>query len=178
MRVRPAEFNDIPSLLAIERRSPSAAHWAEREYGALFPGTPSALTDGTANEDSTPRRICLVVEMAAEIVASSSAGQASRAIAGFVVALCLGQEWEIENIVVDPAFRRQGFANLLLRELLSRASDEGAGRVLLEVRESNQPAQAFYARRGFQIIGRRKNYYRDPEEDAILLHFRCNSRSP
>ena len=112
--------------------------------------------------------------MAAEIAANSN----NSAIAGFVVALCLGQEWEIENIVVDSALRRRGCANLLLRELLSLASNEGAGRVLLEVRESNQAARAFYARWGFQMIGRRRNYYRDPEEDAILLHFRCNSRSP
>jgi ribosomal-protein-alanine N-acetyltransferase len=133
----------------------------------LFPGP-------RADEDSVPRRICLVAEMAAEIAANSN----NSAIAGFVVALCLGQEWEIENIVVDSALRRRGCANLLLRELLSLASNEGAGRVLLEVRESNQAARAFYARWGFQMIGRRRNYYRDPEEDAILLHFRCNSRSP
>jgi ribosomal-protein-alanine acetyltransferase len=178
MRVRPAEFDDIPRLLAIERQSPSAAHWSEREYRVLFPGTPPTLAEGAANEHSTPRRICLVVETAAEVAAGSSAGPASRVIAGFVVALCLGQEWEIENIVVDPALRRRGCAKVLLRELLSRATNESAGRVLLEVRESNQSAQAFYARWGFQVIGRRRNYYRDPEEDAILLHFRCNSRSP
>ncbi|MGD0976607.1 MAG: ribosomal protein S18-alanine N-acetyltransferase [Candidatus Korobacteraceae bacterium] len=168
MRVRPAEINDIPRLLAIERQSPSAAHWSEREYHALFPGP-------RADEGSVPRRICLVAEMAAEIAANSNPNSA---IAGFVVALCMGQEWEIENIVVDSALRRRGCANLLLRELLSLASNEGAGRVLLEVRESNQAARAFYARWGFQMIGRRRNYYRDPEEDAILLHFRCNSRSP
>jgi ribosomal-protein-alanine N-acetyltransferase len=175
MRVRPAEFDDIPRLLAIERQSPSAAHWGEREYHALFPAARSTLADGTVAGDGVPRRICLVVEMAAEIVANSSVNPA---IAGFVVALCLGQEWEIENLVVASALRRQGCANLLLRELLSRAGNQGAGRVLLEVRESNQAARAFYARWGFQMIGRRRNYYRDPEEDAILLHFRCNSHSP
>ena len=175
MRVRPAEFDDIPRLLAIERQSPSAAHWGEREYHALFPAARSTLADGTADGDGVPRRICLVVEMAAELVANS---RANSAIAGFVVALCLGQEWEIENLVVDSALRRQGCANLLLRELLRLANHEGVGRVLLEVRESNQAARTFYARWGFQMIGRRRNYYRDPGEDAILLHFRCNSRSP
>jgi ribosomal-protein-alanine N-acetyltransferase len=175
MRVRPAEFDDIPRLLAIERQSPSAAHWGEREYHALFPAARSTLADGTVAGDGVPRRICLVVEMAAEIVANS---RADPTIAGFLVALCLGQEWEIENLVVASALRRQGCANLLLRELLSRAGNQGAGRVLLEVRESNQAARAFYARWGFQMIGRRRNYYRDPEEDAILLHFRCNSHSP
>jgi ribosomal-protein-alanine N-acetyltransferase len=173
MRVRPAEFNDIPRLMAIERQSPGAAHWGEREYHALFGTT---LADGTSNrESSVPKRICLVVEMASETVANSSP---DLSIAGFVVALCLGPEWEIENIAVDSAHRRRGCANLLLRELLGHASHQGAERVLLEVRESNQVARAFYARSGFQVIGRRKSYYRDPEEDAVLLHFRCNSCLP
>jgi ribosomal-protein-alanine acetyltransferase len=168
MRVRPAEFKDIPRLMVIERQSPGAAHWSEREYHALFPG--STFSEGAVDEGSLPKRVCLVVEMASEATAF--------AVAGFVVALCLGQEWEIENIVVDSALRRQGCAKLLLRELLGHASHEGAERVLLEVRESNEAARAFYAQWGFQMIGRRKNYYRDPEEDALLLHFRCNSAFP
>ncbi len=132
MRVRPAEFSDIPRLMAIARQSPSAAHWSEREYQALFPG--STLADGTgADAGSVPRRICLVVETTSEI-----AGSPGSPIAGFVVALCLDEEWEIENIVVDSALRRRGCANLLLRELLRLACDQGAGRVLLEVRESNR----------------------------------------
>jgi ribosomal-protein-alanine acetyltransferase len=168
MRVRPAEFSDIPRLMAIERQSPGAAHWGEREYRALFPGSTSSA--GAVDEGSVPKRICLVVEMASEAAAF--------AVAGFVVALCLGQEWEIENIVVDSALRRRGCAKLLLRELLGHAGHEGAKRVLLEVRESNEAARALYTQWGFQLIGRRKNYYRDPEEDAFLLHFRCNSAFP
>ena len=167
MRVRPAEFKDIPRLMAIERQSPGAAHWGEREYHALF-GT--ALAGGASNQGSLPKRLCLVVEMASE--------PAAFPVAGFVVALCLGQEWEIENIVVDSVLRRRGCAKLLLHELLGHASHEGAKRVLLEVRESNEAARALYAQWGFEMIGRRKNYYRDPEEDALLLHFRCNSAFP
>ena len=112
MRVRPAEFDDIPCLLAIERQTPSAAHWSEREYHALFPAAQPTLADGTVHGGSVPRRICLVVEMAAETVANSSVNPG---IAGFLVALCLDQEWEIENLVVASALRRQGCAKLLLR---------------------------------------------------------------
>jgi ribosomal-protein-alanine N-acetyltransferase len=158
MRVRPAEFNDIPCLMVIERQSASAAHWSERQYRALFTGEYGV-------ESSVPRRICLVVETAS-------------VVAGFVVALCSGPEWEVENIVIDSALLRRGYASVLLRELLSQAANEGAGRVLLEVRESNQVARAFYARGGFRTIGRRRSYYRDPDEDAILLQFLCNSGSP
>ena len=157
MRVRSAEFGDIPRLMEIERQSPGAAHWSEREYRALFPGA-------RGDESSQPRRICLVAET-------------ESAVAGFAVALCLGPEWEIENVVVDSACQRQGYASVLLRELLSRAANEGARRVLLEVRESNQVARAFYDRWGFQAIGRRRSYYRDPVEDAILLQFMCKNHS-
>ena len=142
--------------MAIERQSPSAAHWSEREYHALFPDP--------ADEAGAPRRICLVVETVS-------------AVAGFVVALPRSG-MEIENIIVDQALLRRGCATLLLRELLSRAAGEGGCRVLLEVRESNAAARAFYARWGFQTTGRRRKYYRDPEEDAVLLHFTCNSLSP
>ena len=155
MRVRPAKFGDIPRLMEIERQSPSAAHWREREYRAVFP-------EACGDESSQPRRICLVAET-------------ESALAGFVVALGLSPEWEIENIVVDSACLRQGYASVLLRELLRQAADEGARRVLLEVRESNQVARAFYGRWGFQAIGRRRSYYGDPVEDAILLQFMCNS---
>ena len=55
MRVRPAKFGDIPRLMEIERQSPSAAHWREREYRALFP-------EACGDESSQPRRICLVAE--------------------------------------------------------------------------------------------------------------------
>jgi ribosomal-protein-alanine N-acetyltransferase len=157
MRLRPAEFGDIPRLMEIERQSPSAAHWSEREYGALFSGA-------CGDESGQPRRVCLVAET-------------ELAVAGFVVALCLGSEWEIENLVVDSAFLRRGYGTVLLRELLSRAANEGARRVLLEVRESNQVARAFYDRWGFKASGRRRRYYRDPVEDAILLQFMCNNDS-
>ena len=84
--------------MAIERESPGAAHWGEREYHALFG---NILAEGASNESSPPKRLCLVVvEMASE--------DAALAVAGFAVALCLGQEWEIENIVVDSALRRRG----------------------------------------------------------------------
>lgn len=157
MRVRPAKFGDIPRLMEIERQAPSAAHWSEREYHALFPSA-------GGDESSQPRRICLVAET-------------ESSVAGFVVALCLGPEWEIENIVVDSDCLRRGYASALLRELLNQAANQGAGRVLLEVRESNQVARAFYDRWGFQAIGRRRSYYGDPVEDAILLQFRCNCDS-
>jgi len=81
----------------------------------------------------------------------------------------LGEEVEILDLAVDPALRRQGYAAFLLRNFLKDASRSPAKKVFLEVRESNAAAIALYQKFGFQISGRRPNYYRNPQEDALLL---------
>jgi ribosomal-protein-alanine N-acetyltransferase len=78
-------------------------------------------------------------------------------------------EWEIENIVVDSALRRQGIGAALIRELAVRAKEKGAIRFHLEVRASNEPAIALYKKLGFVETTRRRGYYQNPEEDAILF---------
>ena len=88
---------------------------------------------------------------------------------GFIVAQNVGSEWEIENLVVDAGNRRRGLATHLLRQLLCMALNQGAKAIALEVRESNQAARHFYANFGFRESGRRKGYYREPEEAAVLL---------
>jgi ribosomal-protein-alanine N-acetyltransferase len=146
MLIRAAVPEDIPQIMNLSQRSETAAHWNEREYDALF--APEA-----------PKRMALV--------AAAEAHPAS-AVA-FIVALCASDDWEIENIVVDPGRRRQGIGMLLLRELLSQARQQGAASLLLEVRESNLAAQELYKAAGVREIGRRPRYYRDPDEDAVLL---------
>jgi [ribosomal protein S18]-alanine N-acetyltransferase len=78
-------------------------------------------------------------------------------------------EWEIENVVVDPALRKQGIAQALIRELGTRAKERGGIRIHLEVRESNEAAIALYRKVGFVETTRRRSYYRNPEEDALLF---------
>jgi ribosomal-protein-alanine N-acetyltransferase len=78
-------------------------------------------------------------------------------------------EWEVENIVVDRAVRKQGIAQAMLRELATRAKERGGIRIHLEVRESNTPAIALYRKIGFVETTRRKGYYSNPEEDALLF---------
>jgi ribosomal-protein-alanine N-acetyltransferase len=78
-------------------------------------------------------------------------------------------EWEVENIVVDPALRKQGIAQALLRELGTRAKERGGMRIHLEVRASNAAAIALYRKVGFVETTRRRAYYRNPEEDALLF---------
>lgn len=87
---------------------------------------------------------------------------------GFLVARDLGPEWEIENIVVASSTQRRGLGTRLVQELLDRVQTQGAQAVFLEVRESNLAARGLYFKLGFVESGRRKSYYGNPQEDAVL----------
>lgn len=89
-------------------------------------------------------------------------------VLGFLVARQVAGEWELENIVVAEEFRGKGVGTQLLRELLTQAQKGNSDSVFLEVRESNAPARHFYQKLGFRETGRRKAYYSNPAEDAIL----------
>ncbi|MDD3193182.1 MAG: ribosomal protein S18-alanine N-acetyltransferase [Oscillospiraceae bacterium] len=78
-------------------------------------------------------------------------------------------EGYIANIAVDPLFRRQGIGSALLTDAQRFACRTGLAFLTLEVRRSNLGAQALYRRHGFEPVGERKNYYREPVEDAILM---------
>lgn len=77
-------------------------------------------------------------------------------------------EGYINNVAVDPRFRRQGVADELIAAFV-RFGKAKLAFLTLEVRASNAPAVALYEKHGFQKVGRRKNYYDDPKEDAILM---------
>ena len=84
-------------------------------------------------------------------------------IAGFAVWRGVGEgEWELLNIAVDPLFRRRGVGRRLVEAL-------PAGRIFIEVRESNKAARAFYESSGFAASGRRRGYYYSPDEDGIVM---------
>jgi len=89
-------------------------------------------------------------------------------VLGFLAARGLGLEWEIENIVIANSAQRRGLGTRLVQEVLERAQTQGAQAVLLEVRESNRAARGLYSKLGFVESGRRKSYYRNPGEDAVL----------
>lgn len=90
-------------------------------------------------------------------------------VAGYLVALDAADEGEILNLAVAPAGRRHGLGHALVQDILDVLAGRGVRHVYLEVRESNAPARALYAAHGFQEAGRRKQYYRRPVEDAIVL---------
>jgi [ribosomal protein S18]-alanine N-acetyltransferase len=78
-------------------------------------------------------------------------------------------ELHINTLAVHPDWRRQGLASLLLTHVLDDAVRLGADKATLEVRESNQGARKLYERFGFEVGGVRKEYYRQPVEDALIL---------
>ena len=89
---------------------------------------------------------------------------------GFVSARLITKIVEILNIAVLPEYRKRGIGNLLLKKILQNARSSGCESCWLEVRESNTAARNFYQTSGFEIAGKRKNYYSNPAEDAILLN--------
>ncbi len=100
-------------------------------------------------------------------VAVNGAGR----VVGYCVMLFVLDEGEIANIAVSPAHRRRGVAQGLLDDALAAAASMGVRAMFLEVRVSNEPARQLYESRGFTLVGRRRAYYREPVEDALVLRW-------
>jgi ribosomal-protein-alanine N-acetyltransferase len=92
-----------------------------------------------------------------------------RSVIGFIVARCLADEVHVNNMAVRPSFRRQGLGQALLRAVLSWGKERQASQAVLEVRAGNDVAQQLYSACGFAVAGRRRRYYKDPLEDALLM---------
>ena len=90
-------------------------------------------------------------------------------IAGFIVARVIADELHINNVAVRPEYQRLHLGLELLQRTIVQAKQRGAAVAHLEVRAGNQAAQGLYRRCGFQAVGRRKKYYRNPTEDALLM---------
>lgn len=90
-------------------------------------------------------------------------------IVGFIVYWLILDECHIATIAVEKGHRGKGYAKELLRKALQSSLAEGAAFVYLEVRASNHPAKELYRSFGFEIVGTRKKYYKDNNEDALLL---------
>ena len=163
VRVRPAEPADLPRLVEIASHAATAAQWDHAEYLKLFavdqPDAPTQLaTQIVAPNIKAQRRTALVVEQSGRVV-------------GFIVGRQVADEWEIENIAVTGAARRCGLGSRLVGELLDHVRRRGGKTVFLEVRESNRAARSLYEKWAFIEVGRRKEYYQNPAEDALVLKF-------
>lgn len=90
-------------------------------------------------------------------------------VAGYVGSQTVLGETDMMNVAVHPDHRRQGIAEALVTALVSDLKRQGSHCLTLEVRASNEPAQKLYEKLGFEQIGLRRNYYRNPREDALIL---------
>jgi len=90
-------------------------------------------------------------------------------VAGYIGSQTVMDETDMMNVAVHPDFRRQGIAEALVKGLVENLKKMGSHCLTLEVRASNAPAIALYEKLDFHEIGRRRNYYRNPREDALIL---------
>jgi ribosomal-protein-alanine N-acetyltransferase len=137
--IRRLTYADLPQLIAIERRA--------------FP-TPWSMAMFVL-ELSKPAGVCL-------------AAMRGREMLGYLICSRYDTVWHIMNVAVDPEHRRTGIATAMLEDLFGRI-DERAARFTLEVRESNRGAIELYERYGFRAAGRRRRYYQDNGEDAVVM---------
>ena len=140
MTVRAAVKEDIPAIAALEQMCFSVP-WSE-----------GALADTLAS----PHARLFCAELGGVVIAYGGC-------------YLLGDDADITNIATHPDFRRRGAAAAVLQMLTDCAKEQGMQAIHLEVRASNTPAAALYERFGFSVDGIRKNYYKNPTENAILM---------
>jgi len=146
LRLRKLTYGDLPSVIAIERRS--------------FP-TPWSLAMFVL-ELSKPSGICLAAEDDDGLI-------------GYLVCARYDDVWHLMNVAIHPERRRQGIATDLIEHLFEEAGP--GARFTLEVRVSNRPAIAMYQQFGFRSAGRRRSYYHDNGEDALIMWFESPVRA-
>jgi ribosomal-protein-alanine N-acetyltransferase len=140
--IRKMTLDDVPAVVDLDQRSFSLP-WPERSFRF-------ELTDNPASR-------CWVAELDEKIV-------------GMIVVWLIVDEAHVATIATHPDFRRKGIARQLLSHALRKLIEQGARSSFLEVRESNLAAQELYRKFGYEETGRRRRYYRDNDEDAILMN--------
>ena len=144
--VRRATLADMQAIIVIEQSSADAPHWSEAVWIAAF-----------ANEErSEPLRATFLAESGGRVV-------------GFVVVSCAVGVAELESLAVGVAERRQGVGRALCGEALAWSRRKAAEVIELEVRASSTGALALYRSLGFMKRGMRREYYRYPTEDAVMM---------
>jgi ribosomal-protein-alanine N-acetyltransferase len=151
--------DDIPEVLLLERASFSSP-WTEYTFRVEI----------SRNE----RAFYFVLRSSADGASTGSLAQGETrgplppilAYGGYWV---LGDEAHIVTIASHPMLRRHGFGELMFLHLIDRAREAAITSITLEVRAGNTPAQGLYTKYGFKQVGLRKQYYRDNNEDALLM---------
>ena len=90
-------------------------------------------------------------------------------VIGYVGSQTVLGETDMMNVAIHPDWRKQRIGTELILALIQELSERGSHSLMLEVRASNEPAKSLYGKLGFEVVGVRKNYYRNPREDALIL---------
>lgn len=143
--LRPAEATDLQRLLEIAASSPGAPLWSSSTWQQIL-----------QSPDAGVHRIVLIAESMTKFVAFGVLGLA-------------GDNAEIESLAVIAEWRRRGVARRICADLLGWARARHARHASLEVRVSNTAAHALYVSLGFRDVALRRGYYRDPQEDAVVM---------
>ena len=96
-------------------------------------------------------------------------GEIEKKIVAYAAAFVSFDEAEVFKIAVAPELRGKGFGTKIFSELIEVCKKRGAKAITLEVRPSNIPAVKMYENFGLKSVGRRKNYYTNPVEDALIM---------
>ena len=153
--IRTAGELDLDEIFALERAVAQAPHWSREDYATLI-GSDSA---GAVHR-------CLLV---AEAVGDEGVVRFVGFAVGKVIAIGGDSVGELESVVVAEDARRMGVGRALSGAVLEWCREQGIATVELEVRSRNGSARRLYASVGFIEEGLRKEYYRDPPDDAVLM---------
>lgn len=144
-RMRPMTMDDVPPVVAIDRLS-----------------FPLPWSEGSFRSD-------LAKNPAAHLMVAETGEPGSSRIVGYVGFWLVVDEAHLSTLAVHPDWRGQGIGERLLLEAMRVAAGRGAEMMTLEVRASNEAAKSLYAKHGFHLVGRRRRYYKDNMEDALLM---------
>ena len=116
-------------------------------------------------ELTDPKRICLgIIELE------------TKKLLGFCSSWLVIDELQITSIAIHPIHQRKGLGKFLLSDLIKRSKSLQTTHIILEVKEKNEPAKAFYKSMGFRMVGNRSNFYKDGR-DALILKKETNIKS-
>jgi ribosomal-protein-alanine N-acetyltransferase len=140
MEIRPLQLRDLNAIEEIEKRS-YPTPWSRSMFASEL-AKPSSLCMGAFDGDR---------------------------LTGYLIISRYVDAWHVMNVAVDPDYRRQGIASMLLARLFERTADDERRGYTLEVRVSNAGAIRLYEQLGFEPRGIRRGYYTDNREDALIM---------
>ncbi len=155
LSISQASLEDIDDLEAIENKTFSCP-WSRKAFEAELSGNEFSFIFIAKCPEGNHEMTFLPHKALGRIV-------------GYICIWIVFEELRFMNIAVEADMRRKGIGSELLKKSMEIGGERGVERAFLEVRESNMPAQALYRQFGFELYGKRRQYYTNPGEDAMLM---------